>query len=71
MGKAQDFHLRLDSVDRDRLERLQDHYEMSAAQVLRMLLKRDSDAVNLLSVIAGSPKAKTSSKPKTKTKKQA
>jgi predicted DNA-binding protein len=45
VAKNQQFNLRLDADDKERLEVLSKHYAAPAATVIRMLVKRDFDAV--------------------------
>ena len=42
--KTEHLHVRISEDDAARIEALVAHYEMSAAQVVRMLIKRDFDA---------------------------
>lgn len=49
------FMLRLSKEESDRLERLAEHYSLPGAGVLRMLLKREDDAV-------GAPRRRTKKK---------
>lgn len=46
MAKDKTFNLRLDAEDRARLEVLARQYSAPAATVIRMLIKRDFDAVS-------------------------
>jgi antitoxin component of RelBE/YafQ-DinJ toxin-antitoxin module len=41
------FNLRIDSVDRRRLDALSKHYALNASAVVRMLLKRAADEVRV------------------------
>lgn len=45
MAKDKLFNVRLDADDKERLEVLSKHYALPAANVIRMLIKRDFDAV--------------------------
>ena len=40
--KNQNLHIRIGPEDAERLALLVDHYEMSGAQVIRMLIKREA-----------------------------
>lgn len=48
MPKELMFKLRLDETDRARLAALAEHYSAPAATVIRMLVKRDADAVGIV-----------------------
>ena len=45
MPKEKTFKLRLDEEDRERLDRLAAHYGLPVAAALRMLVKREADAL--------------------------
>ena len=47
MPKEQAYKIRLDDADRARLDALAAHYAIPVAAVLRMLVKRDADALGL------------------------
>lgn len=47
MAKELMFKLRLDEADRGRLDALAEHYSAPAATVIRMLVKRDADAIGV------------------------
>jgi len=57
MAKDQMFKLRLDAEDRARLDRIAEHYATSHAASIRMLLKREDDAISTRS--SATPKRKT------------
>ena len=52
VAKDRDFHMRWGAEDEARLEALSQHYALTAAQVLRMLIKRDADALGLATAAA-------------------
>ena len=45
MAKELSFKMRLDERDRARLETLAEHYSVPAASVIRILVKREADAI--------------------------
>ncbi len=45
MPKGQTFKLRLDDEDRARLEQVAKHYSLPIASLVRMLVKREADAL--------------------------
>jgi predicted DNA-binding protein len=47
MAKTLMFKLRLDDADRERLDRVAEHYSAPAATVIRILIKKEFDAVGL------------------------
>jgi len=56
MSKDQMFRLRFDADDRARLDRIAAHYAASHSGALRMLIKREDDAITAQS--ATTPKRK-------------
>jgi hypothetical protein len=48
VAKDQNFKMRLDEADRERLDALAAHYALSVAGVIRMLIKRDADAIGVV-----------------------
>ncbi len=56
MPKDQTFKLRLDAEDRKRLERVAEHYSLPVASLLRMLVKREDDALAREAAKAAAPK---------------
>lgn len=57
MAKDSMLRVRLDDDDRARLELLASHYAVSASTVVRMLVKRDADAVMALKASTFAPGA--------------
>jgi hypothetical protein len=47
MTKTLMFKLRLDDADRERLDRVAEHYSAPAATVIRILIKKEFDALGL------------------------
>jgi predicted DNA-binding protein len=56
MTKDQNFKMRLDERDRERLETLAEHYSVPAASVVRILLKREADAIAREALTAPNPR---------------
>ena len=56
------FNIRMNAEESTRLESLATHYGLSAAGVVRMLLKREADAVGVTLPVAKSTKAKPRAK---------
>lgn len=55
--KDRQFHMRVGAEDEARLAELSKHYEMTAAQVVRMLIKREAEAVAGAAAAAGAERA--------------
>ena len=57
MAKTLMFKLRLDDADRERLDRVAEQYSAPAATVIRILIKKEFDALGLAGAAAPRPAA--------------
>ena len=48
MNKEESLRMRIDAADRARLDALADHYALPVSAVVRMLAKRDADALGII-----------------------
>jgi hypothetical protein len=55
MAKTLMFKLRLDDADRERLDRVAEHYSAPAATVIRILIKKEFDALGLATATRARP----------------
>lgn len=56
-SRLKSFNIRFSQAEFDRLDRIAEHYALSAAAVVRMLLKRETDMLDAQATATRRPKA--------------